>query len=138
MQDQRSGLPVDHEKPTKWMEAQPNRTWASVVTLNKKSTNFFFFEQQQKSTIKLRYFPLLIRDSDIVVELPERKVTKKWESCLVGHFLKRNLRFTYVRNYAFNLWKKKGLREVWFTTTGFLFFLFDCVESSSNVVEDGP
>ncbi|KAI8011947.1 hypothetical protein LOK49_LG06G01549 [Camellia lanceoleosa] len=38
MQDQRSGLPVDHEKPTEWMEAQPNRTWASVVTSNEKST----------------------------------------------------------------------------------------------------
>lgn len=43
-----------------------------------------------------------------------------------------------MRNYAFNFWKNKGLREVLSTTTGFIFFLFDCVESSTNVVEDGP
>lgn len=56
----------------------------------------------------------------------------------MGHFLDRNLNFNYVKNYAFNLWKNKGLRQVLSTSIGFIFFMFDNLDSSSAVLEEGP
>ena len=72
--------------------AAPDKSWASVVASN------------QRSSVKLRYFPHSSSDSTIVVDLPRRESVERWEACLVGHFLGRNLNFNYVKNFAFNLW----------------------------------
>lgn len=106
-------------------EPVQKKTWASVVTSN------------QKASVKLRYFPPP-NLSDPVVVMPPRENSAKWDTCLVGYFLERKLNFNYVKTYAFNFWRDKGLREVISTNNGFMFFLFDSVENSANVLEGGP
>lgn len=63
--------------------AAPDKSWASVVASN------------QRSSVKLRYFPPSSSDSTIVVDLPRRESVERWEACLVGHFLGRNLNFIF-------------------------------------------
>lgn len=102
------------------------KSWASVVASN------------QRSSVKLRYFPPSVVDNDIVIDLPKRDDIEKWEATLVGHFLAKNMNIAYIRAHASNLWKNKGLKSMLSIANGFVFFMFDTIDSSTAVLEDSP
>ncbi|GMP85741.1 hypothetical protein CsSME_00038783 [Camellia sinensis var. sinensis] len=102
------------------------KSWASVVASN------------QRSSVKLRYFPPSVVENDIVIDLPKRDDIEKCEATLVGHFLGKNMNIAYIRAQASRLWKNKGLKSVLSTANGFVFFMFDIIDSSTAVLEDGP
>lgn len=56
----------------------------------------------------------------------------------MGHFLAKNMNIAYIRAQASNLWKNKGLKSMLSTANGFVFFMFDTIDSSTAVLEDGP
>ncbi|XP_028108374.1 uncharacterized protein LOC114307170 [Camellia sinensis] len=62
----------------------------------------------------------------------------KWEACLVGYFLGRSLLFNFIKNNAFNTWKKLGLLDVLVNDEGFIFFIFEKQDSCIRVIEGGP
>lgn len=56
----------------------------------------------------------------------------------MGYFLDKKLPFNYIRNSAFNQWNNMGLKEVLANGDGFMFFMFDNVDSCERVLEGGP
>lgn len=113
--------------PTEAASHRPAKAWAEVATA------------PSRSPIKLRYIPPPPSDNPNVVDLPSRSEgLEKWESCLVGYFLDKKLPFNYIRNSASNQWNNMGLKEVLANGDGFMFFMFDNVDSCERVLEGGP
>ncbi|XP_028120127.1 uncharacterized protein LOC114317570 [Camellia sinensis] len=79
------------------------------------------------------------RGSDkIVVELPPPSPMVKWEACLVGYFIDKNLPYTLIKNNANNMWKNKGLVDILKNDDGFFFFMFENRDYCIDVLEGGP
>ncbi|XP_028074447.1 uncharacterized protein LOC114276809 [Camellia sinensis] len=74
----------------------------------------------------------------IVVEMPPPSPTVKWDACLVGYFIDKNLPYTLIKNNANNMWKHKGLVEILKNDDGFFFFMFENHDCCIDVLEGGP
>ncbi|XP_028105702.1 uncharacterized protein LOC114304747 [Camellia sinensis] len=74
----------------------------------------------------------------IVVEMPPPSPTVKWDACLVGYFIDKNLPYTLIKNNANNMWKHKGLVEILKNDDGFFFFMFENRDCCIDVLEGGP
>ncbi|KAL7163729.1 hypothetical protein ACSBR2_039783 [Camellia fascicularis] len=79
------------------------------------------------------------RDQDkIVVEMPPTSPSVKWEACLVGYFIDKNLPYNLIKNNAINMWKNKGLVDILKNDDGFIFFMFENRDCCTNVLKGGP
>lgn len=106
--------------------ALEGRSWANVASA------------LVKSEVSLKYYPLKVEQDKIVVEMPPSSPLAKWEACLVGYFIDKNLPYTFVKNNAFNMWKNKGLVDILKNDDGFIFFMFENRDCCIDVLEGGP
>ncbi|CAL5409216.1 unnamed protein product [Camellia sinensis] len=88
--------------------------------------------------VKLKYYPPKLDQDKIVVELPSPSPMVKWEACLVGYFIDKNLPYTLIKNNANNMWKNKGLVDILKNDDGFFFFMFENRDCCIDVLEEGP
>ena len=86
------------------------RSWAKVASAS------------VRSEVSLKYYPPKMDNDKIVVEMPPSSPMVKWEACLVGYFIDKNLPYTLIKNNALNMWKNKGLVEILKKVDG-LYFL---------------
>ncbi|KAL7200191.1 hypothetical protein ACSBR1_032168 [Camellia fascicularis] len=113
-----------------WVNRSQNvtgaRSWANVAST------------PVHSEVKLHFVQPSFSSDSILIDLPVPSVFPIWESCLVGYFIDRSLSFTCIKNNAFNMWKNLGLEEVRMNEEGFIFFIFDHIDSCKKVIDGGP
>ena len=84
--------------------------------------------------------PSLENNKTIVAPPPavEEERAKRWENCLVGHFLDDKIPQAVVRSITLKLWSKHHLFDVIPIGKGFYIFKFSQVFGAKEVLESGP
>ncbi|KAL7234526.1 hypothetical protein ACSBR1_018022 [Camellia fascicularis] len=106
--------------------APEGRSWANVASTS------------VRSEVSFNYYPPKLDQGKIVVEMPPSSPMAKWEACLVGYFIDKNLPYTLIKNNAFNMWKNKGLVDILKNDDGFIFFMFENRDCCIDVLEGEP